>query len=68
MEFVFRGGKDAGHDLFIEPNSDGSVSICMRSKSETGMYSFKLSEEEFDLLIKVRELSYRHSSVIKMED
>ena len=26
------------------------------------------TKEEFDLLIKVRELSYRHSSVIKKEE
>lgn len=57
MEFVFRGKEKDFHDLFIEPAKDGSVKIVIRSKNQTGESGFVLSEEEFDLLCKVRELS-----------
>ena len=57
MEFVFRGRERENHDLFIEPAKDGSVRISIRAKNLTGISTFTLSAEDFDLLCKIRELS-----------
>ena len=57
MEIVFRAKEKELYDLFVEFKEDGSTSFTIRTKNQTGESSFRLSEDDFNLLCDVRALT-----------
>jgi hypothetical protein len=57
MEIVFRAKEKELYDLFVEFKEDGSTNFTIRTKNQTGESSFRLSEDDFNLLCDVRVLA-----------